>query len=432
MSQSSPPAHLQPLSYTLVFALSLIAPAQFLQIVAGDWTQFRGPTGQGHAADETLPLKWSRTENVAWNREIPGKAWSSPVITSGRVFLTTAVPTTDDSDGPQALRVLALEEMSGETVWNVKVFDQEKQRVHKKNSHASPTPVIDAGKIYVHFGTNGTACLDLNGNIVWKTQILVYNPVHGSGSSPVLTSDAVIVSCDGGDVQFIAALNRSDGELRWKTPRPKNRGKGFAFCTPLLIEVNNEPQVVSPASDYVCGYDPKDGREIWRVGYERNGYSVVPRPVYAHGLVFMSTGYDRPQLMAIDPSGTGDVTETHVKWRRDATVPRNAAPLVVGDELFIISDNGISTCLDARTGDEHWRERIGGNHTSAPLHGAERIYFLSEDGEASVIRAGTTFELLATNSVDEYTLASLAVSDGALFLRTESTLFRIKDTEEDS
>ena len=411
-------------SLSLAFVLVLLGCTQ---IESKDWPEFRGPGGQGISTATGLPVHWSAKENVTWKKPIPGKAWSSPIILKGRIYMTTAVPTDDGDAGPQVLRVLALDVTSGDTLWDTEVFRHGPTSVHQKNSHASPTPLTDGRFLFVHFGTNGTACLDLEGNLVWRNNKLLYDPRHGSGGSPAFISDRALgISCDGLDKQFFVALDRQSGKILWKTDRPPHSGRGFSFTTPLLIEVDGRKQVVSPGSDHVCSYDVESGKEIWRVNYP-GGYSVVPRPLYAHGLVFVCSGWGTPWVYAIRPDGKGDVTESHVAWKKKEGAPRSPAPLIVGKEIYTITDKGVATCRDAVTGKVHWRGRIGGNHSAAPLYAEGRIYFQSEEGEGVVITAGTEFEELARNPIGERTLASYAVDDGVLFIRSLDHLYRIEE-----
>lgn len=397
---------------------------------AENWTEFRGPTRQGHSAEKNLPVHWTTTDNVAWKVEVPGNGWSSPVVYDGRVYLTTAVPRSPVNPLAQSLRALCLDAASGRVIWNVEVFRQQagpKSRIHQKNSHASATPITDGEHLFVHFGTHGTACLTLDGKTVWKTRKLVYAPNHGNGGSPVLVDDLLVVSCDGSDVQYVAALEKSSGNIRWKKRRPPVLNpRKFSFSTPLVIEVEGQKQLVSVGTDLAIAYEPKTGDEIWRVTFD--GYSVVPRPVFGHGLVYVCTGWSPPKLLAIRPDGRGDVTQTHVKWSTNRAVPNTPSPLLVGDELYLISDGGIASCLDAKTGRVHWQERVGVAFSASPLFADGKIYFQSERGESTVIRAGKEYaELARSRFPGERTLSSYAVSDSALFIRTDRSLYRIED-----
>jgi outer membrane protein assembly factor BamB len=392
---------------------------------ADDWPEFRGPTGQGIAPQGHYPVEWSASKNVAWRKKIPGKGWSSPIVNGGVIYLTTAVPGEGRSD--QSLRALCLNAKTGETIWDTEVFRQEGSQapaIHSKNSHASPTPLTDGQRLYVHFGHQGTACLDLHGKLIWKNTSIRYQPVHGNGGAPILTDNALVFSCDGYDQQFVVALDRAKGTILWKTDRNTDSFKKFSFSTPLLITVDGQKEIISPGSGAVWAYDPATGREIWRVRYE--GYSVIPRPVYGHGLVFVSSGFESPSLLAVRPDGQGDVTASHVAWTIRKGAPLTPSPLLVGDELYLVSDTGTASCLDAKTGKVHWQERIGGNYSASPLYADGKIYCQSEEGTAVVLQAGKRFQVLARNSLGERTLASYAVSDGAFFIRTENHLYRIQ------
>ncbi len=393
-----------------------------LAVRAEDWPQFRGPTGQGIATGR-LPTEWGPMKNVVWKQAIPGRGWSSPIVLKGRVYLTTAVAEGKDA---LSLRVLCLDAVDGKILWDKEVFHPtgNTPRIHGKNSQASPTPLTDGQRLYVHFGHLGTAALDLDGTVHWRNNEFNYRPVHGNGGTLELVGNALIFSCDGASDPFVAALDRADGHVLWKTGRKSDSYKKFAFCTPLAIEVNGQKQVVSPGAGVVGAYDPKDGKEVWRVRYGE-GYSVVPRPVFGHGLVYLSSGYDTPTLLAIRPDGTGDVTDSHVAWKLRKGAPLTPSPLLSGNELYIVSDNGIASCLDAKTGKPHWQERIGGAYSASPLLADGLVYFLSEDGLCTVVKASPKFEIVAKNAMKERTLASFAAADGALYLRTEKNLYRI-------
>jgi outer membrane protein assembly factor BamB len=243
----------------------------------------------------------------------------------------------------------------------------------------------------------------------------------------VLVDGLLAVSCDGSDKQFVAALDQKTGRVRWRTARTTTPDRGFSFGTPLVIEIGGKKQIVSAGSDAVMAYDPKDGREIWKVAYP-GGYSVVPRPVYGAGLLYVCTGYNSPNLLAIQPEGAaGDVTKTHVAWQVTKGVPHNPSPLLVDGSLYIVSDKGIVTCLDSRTGEERWQNRLGGEFSASPLFADGKIYFQNETGEGIVLKPGPQYEELARNPLGERTLASYAVGDGALFIRTERHLARVQD-----
>jgi outer membrane protein assembly factor BamB len=416
--------NLAAMKFTTGVLLTTFASLAVCRLLAHDWPEFRGPTGQGHSPAKNVPLKWSATENVAWKTAIPGSGWSSPVLVKGRLYLTTAVSA--DGASSLALRALCLDARDGKLLWTTDVFSPEDgSSLHRKNGHASPTPVVRDGRIYVHFGHLGTACLDLAGKVLWRQTSLKYPPVHGNGGSPVLAGDRLIFSCDGANDPFVVALDRRTGEVLWKTPR-RNEAvpKKFSFSTPLLITNAGRVELISPGSGGTYTYEPATGRELWRVTTGA-GFSVVPRPVFAHGLLFVNTDYDFPKVFAIRPGGEGDVTATHLAWQIGRGAPSTPSALVVGDELYFVSDGGIATCADAKTGQIHWNERLGGGFSASPMFADGRIYFQNEEGVGSVVKPGKTFEVLAKNELGERTLASYAVDDGVLFIRGAEHLFRI-------
>lgn len=406
---------------TLPLLLALIPLAAH----AEDWPQFRGPTGQGHSSERGLPLEWSESRNISWKTPVPGTGWSSPVVAGGRVWLTTAVEKRAGSRGPVtvSLRALAFDVETGREVVNTEVFRiDDAGYINPKNSRASPTPIVEGSHVYVHFGADGTAALTMSGDIVWRTR-LPYESQHGNGGSPELYGDLLIINCDGNyDEAFVVALDKRTGKVRWKTQRRKPADQ--AYTTPLIIRVGEREELVSVGAYRAAAYDPLSGREIWRVSY-RDGFSNVPRPVYGHGLVYIATGFNQPTLIAVRADGQGDVTKTHIAWTLDRAAPYTPSPLLVGDELYVISDIGIASCLDAKTGRIHWQQRLGGNYSASPVFADERIYFLSEEGVATVIAPGRQFRRLAMNRLDGAMLASMAVSNGSFFIRTHSHLYRI-------
>lgn len=400
------------------FAAGLLLCSLFLSLTvsARDWPEFRGPTGQGHSDERGLPLTWSEDRNVRWKVAIPGRGWSSPAIQGDRIWLTTAT-----EDG-KSLVAICVDRNTGAILQSVEVFRLKRPgEINSKNSHASPTPVLEGDRVYLHFGAHGTACMTQSGEIVWKTRLEYDNGQHGPGSSPVLYENLLIVSCDGQDVQFVAGLDKLTGKVRWR----RDRGDGFqSYTTPLVVRLEGGDQLISPGAHRAVSYDPLTGKELWRVTYG-DGFSNVPRPVYGHGLVFICTGFNQPSLLAVRPDGRADVTKTHIAWTVNRGVPLTPSPLLVGDELYLITDNGIATCLDAKTGKELWKARMGGNHSASPIYADGRIYFLSEEGESVVIAPGKQLRALARNQLDGQTLASMAVSRGSIFVRSRTHLYRL-------
>ena len=385
-----------------------------------DWPQFRGPTGQGHSTETGLPIEWSESRNIVWKTPVPGRGWSSPVVADGRIWLTTAT-----KDKGTSLRALAYDVENGRELINVEVFHlRSADLTNPKNSHASPTPIVEGDRVYVHFGAQGTAALSTSGEIIWKTR-LPYESQHGNGGSPTLYGDLLIVSCDGSDDAFVAALDKRTGKTRWRASRRQPFDQ--AYSTPLVIRVGERDEIVSVGAYRAAAYDPPTGKEIWRVSYA-DGFSNVPRPVYGHGLVYIATGFQQPSLLAVRADGTGDVTKTHIAWTLRRAAPLTPSPLLVGDELYVVNDGGIATCLDAKSGAPRWIQRLGGgDYSASPVLADARIYFLSESGVATVIAPGKEFRRLATNTLDGDTLASMAIAAGSIFIRTDSHLYRIAE-----
>jgi outer membrane protein assembly factor BamB len=384
---------------------------------AEDWSEFRGSTGQGHSTERGVPFEWSESRNVLWKTPVPGLGWSSPVVAGGRVWLTTAT-----DKGGTSLRALAFDTETGREVVNVEVFRVSgSENLNPKNSRASPTPIVEGNRVYVHFGADGTAALTTSGEIVWKTR-LAYESQHGNGGSPVVYRDLLIFNCDGSDEAFVVGLDKRTGKVRWKTPRRQPADQ--AYSTPLVIRVGERDQLLSVGAYRATAYDPDSGKEIWRVNY-RDGFSNVPRPVYGHGIAYIATGFQVPTLIAVRVDGKDDVTKTHLAWTLRRSAPYTPSPLLVGNELYVVNDIGIASCLDAKTGTTRWQERLGGNYSASPVFADGRIYFLSEEGVATVIEPGTAFHKLATNELDGATLASMAVSGGSIFIRSRTDLYRI-------
>lgn len=408
------------------------APVDAMQV---HWPQFRGPLGNGNAVDATdAPIEWSEEKNVAWKTAIPDMGWSSPAILGNQIWLTTA--TKDGSD----YFVVQVDADTGEIVRNDHLFhsDNPEPLGNNVNCYASPSPVVEAGRVYAHFGSYGTACLDANtGAVLWKRDDLECRHFRGPGSSPILFEDLLILTFDGVDVQYLTALNTETGETVWRTDRstvwddldedgnPKADGDfRKAYSTPVIVESEGEPIMISPGSFSAFAYDPRTGKEIWKTPHK--SHSAQIRPVYEDGVVYVTTGYSPTELMAIRVDGKGDVTDSHVKWRRSGKIlPTTPSSLLVDGLLYLGTDRGIVTCLDSATGEEIWSERIGGNYVASPLSAAGRLYFFSTNGQTTVMKAGRTPEVLATNRLEAGFMASPAMLGSSLILRTKTHLYRI-------
>lgn len=399
-----------------------------------NWPQFRGPNGDGHSDAKALPLTFSETERVKWKTPIHGKAWSSPVIWGDQIWLTTA-----NEEGTD-LSVVCVDKATGKITRDQLLFKvTNPQFCHKFNSYASPTPVIEEGRIYVTFGSPGTACLDTaSGKVLWERRDFVCNHFRGAGSSPIVWEDLLIMNFDGSDFQFIVALDKKTGQTVWKVDRsidfkdlqpdgkPEAEGDWRkAFSTPHVAEVGGKPVLFSSGAKAHYAYEPRTGKEIWRLE-ERDSHSAATRPVIGHGLVFIPAGFGKAGLLGVKLGGSGLLGEESVAWRLKKTVPNKPSVTLVGDLLFGVNDGGIAVCLDAKTGDVLWTERVGGNYSASPLTAAGRIYACNEEGKVVVFAADRTFKKLAENQFADGFMASPAVSDGALYLRSKTALYRIE------
>jgi outer membrane protein assembly factor BamB len=407
----------------------LLATALFYlssQAQANLWPEFRGPFKNGHAPEAKVPLEWSERKNIEWRVEVEGKAWSSPVIIGDRIFITTAVE--DGSD--LSLRAQCHKLDDGSKIWTKEIFSREADHQHKKNSHASPTPLFEDGRLYCHFGHHGTAALDAaSGEVLWKQESIKFKPVHGTGGSPALVGDKLIFSCDGAKDPVVVALNKNDGNITWETPRDVEVSRPFSFATPLKIEVAGRDQVVLPGSGAVISYNPEDGKEIWRFLYGE-GYSVVPRPLYHDGKIYVCSGFNRAILYAVnvDAESRGDITESNLAWKVEKAIPKESSPIIVNDLLFVNDDKGILSCIDPVTGETHYSERLApqGGYSSSPVYASDHLFFHNGEGITTVVKPDKRFDKVEENDIGEYGLSSFGVVSDGFIVRTEEALLRIK------
>ena len=428
---------------SLLSAVLLIA---WTVSAAETWPQFRGPLGNGHTDARGLPLTWSETQNVKWKTPIHGRAWSSPVLWDRQIWLTTAT-----EDGTR-LYAVCVDRESGRVLHDSLLFQVEKpQSAIQFNTYASPTPVVEEGRVYVTFGSPGTACLDTQtGRVLWERRDLVCNHYRGAGSSPIVHGDLLVMNFDGSDVQYLIALDKRTGQTVWRTNRsidykdlgpdgrPMTEGDlRKAFSTPHLAQLGGRELLLSMGAKATYAYDPPTGRELWRVE-ERNNHSASSRPVVGQGLIYALTGWSSGQLLAIRPGQPGEVVDANkpaaagagpqlkVAWMVKRNVAKKPGLLLVGDLLFMLDDGGIATCLEALTGKEVWRERVGGNYSASPLEAEGRLYFFSEEGKTTVLEAGRQFKVLAENKLPDGFMASPAVAGRALYLRSRTALYRVE------
>ena len=414
-----------------------------------EWPEWRGPGADGHAGKDArgLPLTWGEGTNVAWRCDLPGRGWSSPVIDGNQVWLTTAVETearpedvqrrlkSNTGDQPLTLLdkvelvALCVDRRSGRLVRTVSLAsEKDPQWVHTLNSYASPTPVLEKDRAYLHFGTFGTYCVDTSdGRVVWRNMDLRIMHENGPGSSPVLAGDLLVFHLDGSDTQSVVALEKKTGKVAWRTARSgemnANPQLKKSYATPALLRLGGKDVLLSQGADWLYAYDPRTGAEQWKVKYGQLGFSLSSRAVFGQGNMYLCTGYARSEAQAIRIEG-GEPTQV---WRYAKGAPTMSSPLLVGGELYFVSDTGgMFTCLDARTGAEVYRERLGGNHCSSPLLAEGRIYLGDRDGVTSVIEPGRRFRVLARNTLDGKIMASPAAVGDSLYLRTDKALYRLR------
>ncbi len=398
-----------------------------------NWTHFRGSAMDGHAQVEKAPLHWSETENVVWKVPVKGLGWSSPVVFGDQIWLTSA-----EEDGTK-FYVNCFDLKSGKLLYDKTLFTSgQPQQIHSSNSYATPTPCIEDGRVYVHYGTFGTACIDTkNFDEIWKREDLNCDHMQGPASSPILYKDKLIVHLEGTEDPYVVALNKNTGETIWKSVRPKEIYDPLepvfrkSFQTPIVINVNGKELLISNGS-YMCfAHDVNTGEVVWTVTY---GYdSTVSQPLFWNGLVFVNSGWifedNKPSFtrqFAIDPGGTGDVTKTRVKWMYEDEVPQIPTPIIVDGKMYMVHDRGMVTCLDAMTGKPIWKEKLKGNFNSSPIYAAGNIYFFNVKGECTIINPGETFLKVAENNIGETVKAVPVFVGNKMILRTNRNLYLIQ------
>lgn len=425
--------------HRLVIAAFAALFLQNLSAAAPNWPQFRGPQGDGVTAAQHVPVTWSETNNLAWKVGIPGRGRSSPVLLGDRIWLTLAVEqgvvrTKLNGDDMQTAEhvsqeVVCLDARAGKILWHTKLFDVDKpDPVHWFNSWATPTPVAEADRVYCDFGTFGTACLDAKtGNVIWKKHLPLDHQV-GPGSSPIIHENLLVLVRDGRDAQYVAALDKRTGEQAWRTERPPIEASSGnlkkSFVTPLIVQAAGHTQMIAPGAHWVVSYDPGTGKEFWRAKHGV-GFSIGSCPVFADGVTYFSTGCMKPSLCAYRADGTGDVTTSHAVWKTLRQVPVMSSPLLQGDTLYWTSDDGMANCASTKDGEAFWQERLNQQHLASPLLAEGRVYFFGKGGKTTVITAGRQFEKLAENQLDGTVIATPAILDGAIYLRTDTHLYRI-------
>jgi outer membrane protein assembly factor BamB len=388
------------------------------------WNQFRGPNGDGDAKSANLPLKFSEKQNLTWKTPVPGKAWSSPVVMNEKVWLTNAEP-----DGFK-MWALQIDWNTGNLLKKILVFENEEpQYCHPMNSYGTPTPVIYDGRVFVHFGTHGTAALDAqSGQVLWKRRDFKCDHFRGAAASPIAFNDSLIVHFDGHDLQYIVCLDQKNGKTRWKKEREydfktDNGDRKKAYCTPSVITHNGRQELISPGAVATESRNPKTGELYWTV--RTGGMNASSRPIYRHGHVYVFCGMG--SMSAIRPGGSGDVDKTHVTWTRRKVVPKKSSPLLLGNYLYMVSDEGVASCNNPKTGEVHWAERLGvkGQCASSPIHANGKIYSFSSDGDCVIFKPDPSgLQILSRNKLPDGCMASPAVVGDSLLVRTKQNLYR--------
>ncbi len=398
-----------------------------------NWTHFRGSNMDGHASVDKAPLHWSESENIVWKIPVKGLGWSSPVVYDDQVWLTSA-----EEDGTK-FYVFCFDVESGEQLFEKTLFtSEEPQYIHSTNSYATPTPCIEDGKVFVHYGTFGTACIDTKTfEEIWRREDLKCEHMQGPASSPILYNNKLILHLEGTKDPYVISLDKNTGETIWKSVRPKEIYDPLepvyrkSFQTPIVINVNGKELLISNGS-YMCfAHDVKTGEVIWSVKY---GYdSTVSQPLFWNGLVFVNSGWifldNIPfftRQYAIDPTGTGDVTETHVKWMYEDEVPQIPTPVIVDGKMYMVHDRGMVTCLDAMSGNVIWNEKLKGNFNSSPVYAAGNIYFFNVKGECTIIKPGDSFQKVAENDLDGTVKAIPVFVGDKMIVRSDKYLYLIK------
>lgn len=433
-------------AFLLIFASVYWLPPVAISRAADSWPEWRGPNGQGTSTAVDVPTEWSESKNVAWRTELSGRGWSTPVVADGRIWVTTAIDkpnSKEDADRRRetatnsqpmifsesvSLLVIEFDLVTGKQLRAIEVMNRKlPQPIHVDNSYATPTPIIEDGRLYCHYGPNGCAAVDTrSGKVLWSNRDIEVQHENGAGSSPVLWNDLLFIHCDGIDQQFIVAIDKDTGEIAWKTRRSGELNSNVqlqkSYATPLVIEAGGRAELISPAADWVYGYEPETGRELWRVKYGALGFSNSARPVFGHNMLYLCTGFMKAQLLAIHHDGSD---QPSISWKHTKQIPNVACPVLVGDELYFASDNGVATCLDAKSGDVHWTKRIGKRFWASPVYADGHIYFFDRAGTTTVVAASTDFRHIADNELDESIYASAAIVDGRIVLRTDKALYAI-------
>ncbi|MCD6347464.1 MAG: PQQ-binding-like beta-propeller repeat protein [Bacteroidales bacterium] len=409
-----------------VVIFGLLISGHRVQAQNASWLNYRGPQSNGHSNARDIPVTWSDSTHVTWKTAIKGRGWSTPVILNNQIWLTTAAV-----DGTE-FRVICINEKSGSVIYNIKLFGvSEPQEKHPLNSYASPSPVLEHGRVYVHFGTFGTACINTgNGAVIWKRNDIHCEHEVGPGSSPFLYKNLLILTMDGTDVQYLEALDSHTGKTVWKRPRGLDFShlsfdRKKAFYTPVLSKVDGRELLFCAGPHAVMAYVPETGKEVWRVRYE--GFSGSSQPVIGGGMIFINTGFGKSSMLGVRLGGKGDQTDNAIIWMNVRNMQARSSPLLINGLLFMINTGGQAKCLDPKTGKEIWSARVGRQTSASPIYVEGKIYSFDQDGMCTIFKPGRVFTKVAENHLPDGCMASPVVVDGAIIVRTMTHLYKFRN-----
>lgn len=419
-------------NYLFLFLILLCGKILFAQ--EQNWTHFRGTNLNAVSESTDPPTSWSETSNIRWKTDLEGKGWSSPVVLDNQIWLTAAT-----EDGKK-MNGVCLDFNSGEILYNIPLFAPDSvQGKHSINTYATPTPCIEQGFVYLHFGTFGTACLSTSdGKVIWKRTDLNCNHVQGPGSSPIIYKNLLILHIEGNDVQYLVALDKTSGKTVWKTERPAKVYEPLApigkkaYITPIIIDVNGKDMLISNGSAICQALDPETGKEIWHVIQGTD--STIAMPVYENGLVYFIPGFvDSPtgekytEIIAVNPDGKGDIAQSNIVWRRKIPVLQLLTPILKKGLLYMVDTQNNLLCLDAKTGKDVFTQKVKSKHYASPVYANGMIYFVSGKGETTVLKAGRNLSIVSENKLPGEVFATPAILRNQILLRTEKSLYCIQE-----
>jgi hypothetical protein len=433
----------------LLLALSIYLSSATSKAEVKSWPQWRGPDASGHAFEGKFPAEWSAKKNLIWKTSLPGRGHSSAVHENGLIWITTALETPASekekeerlkaNDGLStvtvlsevSLRALQVEPKTGKILKNLEVIQKKQpQWVHHLNSYASPSPVIEGNRLYLHFGAYGNACIDaVSGKIIWKNNQKELWVMHenGPGSSPIIWENLMIFHLDGSDKQSIVALFKDTGEIAWQSKRSgelkENPQLRKSYSTPIITNFNGQPILISCSADWVYGYNPRNGEELWKINYGILGFSNVARPIVGHGMFYISTCFMKAEIHAYKYEG---LDKPKLAWKMIKGAPKMPSPILVDKQLYVMNDGGILTCVDAISGDVEWRERVGGEFSASPTYANGLLYFSDREGKTTVVKPGSELNIVAENKIDGTAhMASITPYENSFLLRSKKGLYRI-------